>query len=458
MSEKEFAVLNGIGGVEPQIRCDPQSMAFFLRDIFMATNKLILFTPSLIEQLPVSTSPETEYTDAESSGLKIVVTRKGRKLFRMRYTLSGNKRSMDLGDFPALDLNKARQMAQEIREQARQGIDPKAAKQIEKVMPSFKQFCIAVYLPLAQQHKRSWGDDASKINGYLLERFGETPINQVKVADIQKYLADLRNVHGLAPATVNRHRALLSKMFSIAIDHELLIHNPCSRVAKLTENNRVERFLNAEEMARIIDVMRDALKQGQLNKIAVAAFLVLLFTGARKREVLDMQWKDINFEAQSWYLKFNKSGKARHVPLSSEAIAVLQSIEPLTGCAYVFPNLQTGKPIRDPRKSFHHILDRAGIEQFRIHDLRHSFASQAVNSGASLYTVQLLLGHASPVTTQRYAHLQSETLLNASEKIAETMVSRASQQQRAEKFPAKSTSTSSKLVLKKRPTILNTES
>lgn len=221
---------------------------------------------------------------------------------------------------------------------------------------------------------------------------------------------------GLKGATVNRIRALLSVIFNLAIDHELIASNPMKRVKKLQENNQIERYLSDEELQHLMLVLKHPEHYAISNKTIVAIIKFLLLTGVRKREAMDMQWSDVDFTKSTWLLKFNKSGKARHIALNTDAMAILNALPKIS--TYIFANPETGKPYNDIRKTFDKVMQCAGISNMRIHDLRHNFASLAVNSGESLFVVQKLLGHASPQTTQRYAHLQHSTLQNASEKIA----------------------------------------
>lgn len=365
---------------------------------------------------------DVEYSNPKYPGLKLVVTRNGRKAFYHRYIIKGRKRSMKIGDYPAMSLEEAALTVITQRKQLVQGIDPQAGHDAQLQTPTFQIFCEQTYLPHAQATKVSWKDDLGKLNGHIYPHLGHLRMTEIKSMDVQDYLNSLRDKCDLAPATVNRHRALLSKIFKVAMMGEIVSKNPCERVIKLKENNQIERYLNKDELERLVAVLKGDLTAGRLNRTTVAGFLMLLFTGARKMEVFNMRWRDISFESRQWLLKHNKAGKARYIPLSSEAIAVLNSIEPLPGCEFVFYNASTRKAIADPRKTFKTILEQAQITNFRIHDLRHNFASQAVSNGATLYMVQNLLGHASPQTTQRYAHLESKVMHEASEKIAQSMV------------------------------------
>jgi integrase len=140
---------------------------------------------------------------------------------------------------------------------------------------------------------------------------------------------------------------------------------------------------------------------------------LLLLTGARKRELLDARWEDINLERQTWTVPMSKSGKARRVPLSSVVVFELRALPRWEGCPFVVPNPKTLKPYTSIFSAWDTARREAGLSDVRIHDLRHSAASNMVNSGQSLYVVGQVLGHAQPRTTQRYAHLAQDTLLVA---------------------------------------------
>ncbi|MFM7633100.1 MAG: site-specific integrase, partial [Betaproteobacteria bacterium] len=148
---------------------------------------------------------------------------------------------------------------------------------------------------------------------------------------------------------------------------------------------------------------------------SITRFLIL--TGARKREVLDATWADIDFEQRLWRIPKTKSGKIRYIPLSAEALRVLNELllKAVPGRQHIFANPATGKPFISIFYSWDACRKRAGLPEFRIHDLRHSFASFLVNAGRSLYEVQQLLGHADIRTTSRYAHLSRDTLREAVE-------------------------------------------
>ena len=215
---------------------------------------------------------------------------------------------------------------------------------------------------------------------------------------------------GYAPATANRVVILTRYMFNLARKWKIpgAEHNPASGVELFEENNKRERFLNAEEVQRLVAAVK-ASDNSQLQYIVP----LLLLLGCRKRELLDAQWDHFDLERRVWRIPLSKTGKARHVPLSADVVTLLGQVPRWEGCPYVVPNPKTRKPYVSIFYSWDSARKEAGLPEVRMHDLRHSTASFLVNSGRSLYEVQKILGHTQLKTTQRYAHLSQATLLEA---------------------------------------------
>ncbi len=388
----------------------------------MIVSRMMKLSKKTIDNLPASSTKETEYTDSEMSGLKLVINKSGKKYFLFRYTLHGRKRCMKIGDYPVIDIVTAHQRVLDAKRLLSDDIDPQAAKDALSSTPTLKEFCEKHYIPHAKTHKRSYADDISKLEVHIYKSLGHLRLSEITHRDIEQYLSGVRKSANLAPATASRHLALLSVIFNLAIRDELLDKNPCATIKKLKENNQRERFLSPDELQRLLAVMDDVNPETcETNRTTVAAIKLLLLTGTRREEALNAKWQDIDFDNRTWLLPQTKSGKTRYVQLNAAAIDLLKSITPLADCPYIFTNPRTQTRINTPVKAFKRLLHKANIQNFRIHDLRHHFASTAVNSGASLYVVQQLLGHASSQTTQRYAHLKNETLLAASEAVAKAM-------------------------------------
>ena len=152
---------------------------------------------------------------------------------------------------------------------------------------------------------------------------------------------------------------------------------------------------------------------------------LLLLTGARKREILDARWEDIDLSLGTLKIPLSKSGKPRYIVLSLVAVDLLKSIPRLTSAPWVFVNEITRRPPRSIFYAWDTIRRRVGIENVRLHDLRHSYASFLVNSGHSLYEVQSLLGHANASMTQRYAHLSQGRLRDAANSVGDIIATAA---------------------------------
>jgi integrase len=191
-----------------------------------------------------------------------------------------------------------------------------------------------------------------------------------------------------------------------------MAENPTAGLSTAPDTHR-DRFLTVDETERLIAAI-----DGDENRIAAQAIMLLLLTGARRNEITHAKWEYVNWDKGALLVPLSKSGRPRTIALSGKAMELLRAIKPVPGNPYVFPSPITGRPSPSLFFPWSRIRRRARLSGVRLHDLRHSFASFLVNQGVSLYIVQGLLGHRHPRTTQRYAHLAEQTLLEAAEVIA----------------------------------------
>lgn len=377
-------------------------------------SKLIRFSKRVIDALPpqpaTAKAREDEYSDTEVAGLKLLVNRHGRKFFYLRYRHAGRQRSMKLGNYGDLDVADARSLALQHRALLAKGIDPQDASQTEQGM-TFRRFVDDHYVPHARASKRSANSDESKFKTHLFAVFGHKPLNTITRQEIQRYHDEL--ISKRAPATANRHLALLKRCFNLAILWGHLENNPAKGIRMHTENNQSQSFLSVEEAQRLW-VALDA----DENQIAASAIKLMLLTGVRREEALQARKEDIDHSRKLWHLPKTKNGKQRYVMLSPIALSLLNQLPCNEQTPYLFPGRSPDKPLSNARKCFQRALSMAQLPHYRIHDLRHTFASLAINDGASLYEVQHLLGHASNKTTQRYAHLAAENLRHATNRVS----------------------------------------
>ncbi|SMF97227.1 Site-specific recombinase XerD [Methylomagnum ishizawai] len=384
-------------------------------------SKKFRFTKRDLENLPAhpkdSPSRETEYSDTECVGLKMLVNRQGRKFFYYRYSHKKRRHGIKIGEFPSMSLVEARQRANELRAMVDRGIDPQAAKRKENSVPFFKSFALDQYMPYAENTKRSHQDDRSRLEQHLIPQFGRLALDAITTQMVQHFLADALK-KGLAPATVNRLRSLLHRLFGLAVQWEIIAKNPVHGIPKFQENNQRQRFLNADEIRALYRALDD-----DPNPQAADFIRLLLLTGARVGELLNAEHAHIDLEAGIWRIPRSKSGKARIVPLNDVAKALLGRQAKRAGNAFVFPGAEKYGNARmaHPQHAFDRVKKRAGLTDFRMHDLRHTHASLAVGRGSSLYDVQKLLGHSSPNMTQRYAHLADGRLMQASNGVADAV-------------------------------------
>ena len=213
------------------------------------------------------------------------------------------------------------------------------------------------------------------------------------------------------PRKANLTLAILSKLISWALDHGYRAEdkpNPCKGIKRFRENSR-ERYLGTAEIARLMTVL-DTLDATQAEVPHVtAAIRLLLLTGARLSEITTLRWDWVDLDTATLWLPDSKTGK-KTIRLNAEAVAVLRAVPREVGNPHVIIGHLAGSHLVNLQKPWRRIRALAGIEDVRIHDLRHSFASIAINAGASLAMVGKLLGHSQPQTTARYAHLADDPL------------------------------------------------
>ena len=344
-----------------------------------------------------------EVFDTDVIGLYIDVFPSGKKSYRLRYRNNKVLKVITLGDALRLSLKQVRTLAQDFLVKQKQ-YTVATGFQISEDLKSLtiQDFFNLCYLPYVKSYKRSWSTDASMIKNHIVPKLGSLQMGQVRPPDIAVFL-DLMKSKGYALGTCNRALVMLRYGFELALKWKMYgIHsNPLKEIKNLVFDNKIERYLNSDQTQELMKSIQES-ENEQLQYIV----LFLIYTGARKREVLDAKWIDIDQERKSWRIPKTKSGKIRHVPLSAGALVMLDKLRlKLNGKPIdqipIFANPKTGLPYVSFFYSWDKARTRSGLKEFRIHDLRHSFASCLVNAGRSLYEVQELLGHADIKTTSR---------------------------------------------------------
>ena len=198
-------------------------------------------------------------------------------------------------------------------------------------------------------------------------------------------------------------------ILNCALDWEVISKNPVAKVRLLPISNKIERYMSEEQLGTLLQVLAT-----YPARTACHVALFLLSTGARMNEALSATWANIDREHRVWRIPAadSKSKKIRSVPLNDAALEVLDQLGSEGKYEYLFVK-KDGERYRYLHQTWHRIRKKAGMPWLRLHDLRHQYASMLVNSGCTLYQVQLILGHSDPSVTTRYAHLSTATLQDA---------------------------------------------
>ncbi len=350
-----------------------------------------------------------DYFDEACIGLVMEVRRSGGKTFALRYRDDhGRQRQVKIANVGDITPSEARKIAQRLKSQVITGRNPAQERKDKREIPTVAELSVR-YLDYARTYKRSHDIDERYLRLHLLPRFGKLHLDQLDQTQVMDWLAS-KVAAGYAQATVNRWQVILSHMMRMAKRWGLpgADRNPLEGVKQKECNNAIERFLTPAETGRLKEAVVRSVNT-QLKHIVA----LLLLTGCRKRELLDARWEQIDLGRKVWRIPMTKTGRARHVPLSDQALAVLQAVPRFKACPWVIPNPATLKPFLSVYNAWDTARREARLPDIRMHDLRHSAASNMVNAGQSLYVVGKVLGHAQAKTTERYAHLSNETLLNA---------------------------------------------
>jgi integrase len=358
-----------------------------------------------------------EYVDTNLDGFFIEILCSGTKNYYQRYR-DGHKRQrqIKIGRVGIVSFEEARKRAIQIKADVSLGRDPKQPQKELRSIPTLKEFVYERYLPFVKQTKRSWKTDEAVIRRHLLPVLGRYYLDEITTSMIVKLMTDMRAA-GFANGTCNRPVIFLRYMFNLACDWGIprLERNPAKKV-QLFEEVKRERYLSGDEMR----VLMEALKEDE-NQQAAKAIELLLLTGARRNEITQARWEHVNLAHKTMLVPLSKSGKPRTISLNQAAVDLIYNLPSRGESDWLFPSPRTGKPCPALYYPWERVRKKAGLKGVRLHDLRHSYASNLVNGGVSLYVVQQLLGHSNPSTTQRYAHLQQDTLGKASEVAADAI-------------------------------------
>ena len=252
---------------------------------------------------------------------------------------------------------------------------------------------------------------------FILPAYGHLAVDEVGREHVLELHYQLRDV----PYQANRVLEIQSKLFNLAELWGLRREggNPCRFVRKYKERKR-ERFLSDEEFRGLGAVLNEMEVERSVSAHAAAAIRLLMLTGCRRNEILELRWEDVDLDAGELRLPDGKTG-ARLVPLSGAAASVLSGLPRGGDSPWVIAGSKPGRHLDQLQPAWDRVRKRAGLEDVRIHDLRHSFASRALALGEGLPMIGKLLGHTQVQTTARYAHLARDSVKASASRIADSI-------------------------------------
>jgi integrase len=368
----------------------------------------------------IATERDSYLWDGDLKGFGLKVTPTGKKVFIVQYRVGGRQgrtRRITIGTYGPVTADQARGEARKLLGQVASGSDPaepndqrRSDSKIDVLLDRFVDEHILANLKprTAEEYQRT-------IKLHIKPKLRHRLVGEILREDIARLHQELRG----KPFQANRTVALLSKFFNWCEENGFRPHgsNPCRHISKFKEKNR-ERFLTAEEFSRLGAALANAKKNNLASPWAIAAIRFLTLSGARLTEALTLKWEFVDVDNGSVNLPDSKTG-AKVIYLSPPAFAVLELIERKDGNPFVFCGDRAGRHIVNLQKPWRRIRTTAGLNDVRLHDLRHSFASVAVSAGMSLPLIGALLGHTQVQTTARYAHLADDPLKTASKSIGQ---------------------------------------
>lgn len=370
--------------------------------------------------------------DADLKGFGVRVETSGTKTFIVRYRVGGGRRGtprqFKIGRYGKLTPEEARDQATNVLAQVELGQDPQAERVAARETLTVAELC-DLYLAegVATKKASTLALDQIRIKRHIKPQIGSRKITEIGAGDIERLMNDIalgKVKAGATPHTrggkgaASRTVGLLSGIFNFAVTRKLCEANPTKGVARFKDARR-ERFLSPKELGVLGDALTAAAADGA-HPYHVAIIRLLALTGARKNEIARLRWSEVDFERGLLQLEDSKTGR-KAIRLGAAAQVVLKEIE-RKDSPYVFPDPRDATlPIRNLDWAWVGFRKRAGMEDLRIHDLRHSFASVAVAGGAGLHLIGKLLGHSHVATTSRYAHLADDPVKEAADRVSRSI-------------------------------------
>jgi integrase len=422
------------------------------------------FTKTEIQKLPAPEKGMATYKDTKEKGLSLYVTKSGAKTFFIRKRINGRDERIILGAFPDISVENARKKALQAKAKVSEGKHPNEHKNKLRDEITFEELFREYMERYSKKNKRSWQYDNREIQKFLPYWF-KRKISTIGQQDVRALHEKLREENGLYQANrmLERVRAIFNKAIEWGWDGK----NPASGIKKYREKTR-DRFIQPNEMPLLFNALGI-----EENTTARDYILMSLMTGARKSNVLSMRWQDINWERKEWRIPETKNGEPVTIPLTVQAINLLEERRQKTNSQWVFPSERNSGHFADPKKTWNRVRQRAtlelwkqasshkaliddvekdlkrkdkykctvvriynnvlkeakaqgivlpiGLMDIRLHDIRRTVGSYQAITGASLPIIGRSLGHKSQQATQIYARLNTDPIRASMERASEAI-------------------------------------
>ncbi len=408
------------------------------------TGKLDL-SDAVIQGFAAPKAGERRFFDVRLTGFLVRIWPSGRKVFGVRFRRGRRTELHTIGKF--LDpwtTEHARTRASEILQSIPGGHSRAQDRRADRTM-TVKALCDR-YLsegPLTNVGKRasSWKTDVTNLRRHVQPLLGNRLVNELTRTDIAQTVrqitdgftaGDIRTKsRGVArvrggPGSAARVKGTLSAMFNWAINQELLEENPTTGV-KVARTKMRERFLSDAEVKNLLHVLTENSRNGSINRQHANVIRLLLFTGARKSEIIGLRWSEVDLVRDRLTIPAERTKSGRHngvryIPLGSIARDILGGISRTN--EFVFPADRQARSghMTGIQKSWKRIRELCSLEDMRLHDLRHSFASFAIANGESIYLISAVLGHATTRMTERYLHLRDDDVRALAERTSQRII------------------------------------
>ena len=371
----------------------------------------------VVDRLAVD-GKDTVVWDRDLPGFGVRVYPSGRKVYVVQSRSGGKSRRVTVGRHGEITPEQARKSAVKLIVCIKAGeplvdTEPESPPTLGELAERYLREYVGMHCkPNTVKH---YGQMVRK---HILPALADLRVSEIQRKHILQFQYGLRDM----PTVANRTVDILVKMFNLAELWEMRPpgQNPCRSVRRYKVSPRKERFLTPEELARLGLILENARAERLASRHAAAAIRLLVLTGCRRNEMLGLAWDDLDFEAGEMRLADSKTG-ARIVPLPPAAAEVLKNLPRTAGNPWVFPGRKKGAHQVNINDAWERVRERAGLEDVRLHDLRHTYASRALALGEGLPMIGELLGHRQVNTTARYAHLARESIQASTARVAESI-------------------------------------